>query len=128
MRGKLLAAATLAVATLAASAAAPALAQPGQSCFFINQWDGWKAADARTVYIKVYGNRLYRLDMSGACPELTFPDAQLILRNDTNSICNALDWNLKVSLGHGVTTPCIVGKMTQLTPDEAAALPRGVRP
>jgi hypothetical protein len=108
--------------------AAPALAQ-GQSCFFVNQWQGWKAADDHTVYLSVSGgHRIYRLDMSTSCPALLDPSAILVTDNHTDSICSALDWNLRINEGHGMVTGCIVSKMTQLTPDQAAALPRKVRP
>jgi hypothetical protein len=33
-----------------------------------------------------------------------------------------------VNEGHGIVTGCIVGKMTQLSPDQAEALPRSLRP
>jgi hypothetical protein len=107
--------------------AAPALAQ-GQSCFFVTQWHGWKAADDHTVYINVDSHRIYRLDMSGACPALLDSSAVLISKNQTSSICSAIDWDLRISQGHGVITGCIVDKMTQLSPDQAAALPRSLRP
>jgi hypothetical protein len=126
MRRQIIAGA-LATATVLGMAA-PALAQ-GSSCFFVNQWQGWKAANDHTVYLNVSGgHRIYRLDMSVSCPALLDPSAILITDNHTNSICSALDWNLKVSEGHIVTGACIVSKMTQLTPDQAAALPKNLRP
>lgn len=126
MRRQLMAGAL--AAALAAGATAPALAQPGQSCFFVSQWNGWKAADDHTVYLNVAGNRIYRLDMANSCPELTFPDSRLITRHHTTSICSPLDWDLRVSQGHGFATPCIVKGMTLLTPEQAAALPKSARP
>lgn len=123
---------TIMAATLAAAAlgmAAPALAQ-GQSCFFVTQWDGgWKAADDHTIYIGVSnGHRIYRLDITGSCPALLDPTATLITDNHTDSICSAVDWNLKVRQSPGFVMPCIVKQMTQLTPDQAAALPKKFRP
>ena len=53
----------LAVAAATLTAATPTLAQPGQSCFFVTQWNGWKAAGDHTIYLNVAGNRIYRLDM-----------------------------------------------------------------
>jgi hypothetical protein len=108
--------------------AAPALAQ-GQSCFFTTQWQGWKAPDDHTIYIGVNtGHRIYRLDLSGSCPGLLDPTSTLITDNHTDSICSAIDWNLKVRQAPGFTAPCIVAKMTQLTPAEAAAIPPKYRP
>lgn len=125
MRRQIIAGALAAASIL--GMAAPALAQ-GQSCFFITQWHGWKAADDHTVYINVDPHKIYRLDMSGACPALLDPASHLITNNHSSSICSALDWDLRVSEGHGFVTGCIVDKMTQLTPDQAAALPRKLRP
>lgn len=110
-------------------AAAPALAQGGQ-CFFTTQWNGWKAPNDHTIYLNVSNNKIYRLDLAGSCPELMWGDAHLINRDEegTGSICTALDWDLKVSDGHGIKAPCIVSKMTLLTPEEAAAIPKKFRP
>jgi hypothetical protein len=107
--------------------AAPALAQ-GQSCFFVTQWHGWKAADDHTVYINVDPHRTYRLDMSGACPALLDSTSVLITNNHSSSICSAIDWDLRISQGHSIVTGCIVDKMSQLTPDQAASLPKNLRP
>jgi hypothetical protein len=116
----------LAVAVLAM--AAPAFAQ-GQSCFFTTQWNGWKAADDHTVYLNVSGgHRIFRLDMAGSCPALLDSTSTLITDNHTDTICTALDWNLRVRQTGGFATACIVAKMTQLTPEQAAALPKNLRP
>ena len=126
MRRQIVAGALVAASVLGLAASTPAQAQ---SCFFINQWQGWKAANDHTVYINVSdGHRIYRLDMSGACPALLDSSAVLISKNQTSSICSALDWDLRISEGHGFVTGCIVDKMTLLTPDQAAALPRNQRP
>jgi hypothetical protein len=125
MRRQIVAGALAAVSLL--GMAAPALAQD-HSCFFITQWRGWKAADDHTVYIHVDPNRIYRLDMSGSCPALLDSTSHLITNNHTSSICSALDWDLRISEGQGFVTGCIVGKMTKLTPDQAAALPPKLRP
>jgi len=121
---KILMASALAVIALAGL---PANAQaPGQSCFYSNQWTSWKAPDDHTIFLKV-GNRVYRLDLA-SCPTLTMGGATLITHSHSTQICSAIDWNLKVRGGGGVTTGCIVNKMTQLTPDEIAALPKDARP
>ncbi|HZC17351.1 MAG TPA: hypothetical protein VE309_11370 [Caulobacteraceae bacterium] len=110
--------------------AAPALAQ-GQSCFFVSQWDhGWKAADDHTIYLGVSaGRRIFRLDLAGSCPGLTSPSARLITGSFTDTYCTALEWNVSVRLyPSGVPVRCIVSKMTQLTPAQAAALPKNLQP
>jgi hypothetical protein len=124
---KLLLASALAATTMAAGHAA--LAQPNQ-CFFESQWENWKAPDDHTIYLGVTGHKVYRLDLAGSCPELTWPDARLIShdRSGEGSICGPLDFDLKVAEQGGPGMACIVKSMTLMTPDEAAALPRNVRP
>ena len=102
----------------------------GRSCFFVTQFDNWKAQDANTMYVRVNMNRYFRLEMSGSCPALTWPDAHLIMNiRGSNTICSPLDWDLKVSTGiHDIPTPCIVKSMTPLTADEAAAIPKKFKP
>jgi Family of unknown function (DUF6491) len=123
MRKILMAGALAAIAL----AGLPANAQaPGQSCFYSNQWTSWKAPDDHTIFLKV-GNRVYRLDLA-SCPTLNMGGATLITHSHSTQICSAIDWDLKVRGGGGVTTGCIVSKMTQLTADEIAALPKDARP
>jgi len=103
--------------------------QAPPSCFFVHETWSWKAADAQTMYIRVFPNRFYRLDLVAQCPSLLRPDAQLITVHRSDSICNALDWDLKVRPGMGgIAVPCIVKKMTPLTPAEAAQIPAKFKP
>jgi hypothetical protein len=97
----------------------------GQSCFYANQWTSWKAPDEHTIYLNV-GNRVFRLDIAGSCPTLR-TGATLITRNQSSQLCSAIDWDLRVRSA-GITAGCIVSNMTQLTPDEIAALPKDARP
>jgi hypothetical protein len=107
-------------------AVAPAHAQaPGQSCFYANQWTSWKAPDDHTIFLNV-GNRVFRLDLASSCPTLRM-GATLITNNPSAQLCSAIDWDLRVRAA-GITAGCIVSKMTQLTPDQIAALPKDARP
>jgi hypothetical protein len=130
MLRKLMAAA-LATAAIAV-VGAPALAQPAQACFYITQWNGWKAPDDHTLYLNISNGKIVRLDLAGSCPEIRDPDARLINddRGGSGQLCSPLDWDLRVSDGPpgGIATPCIVKGMTLLTPDEAAAIPKNMRP
>jgi len=135
MRFLALASAAILASAISASAQQPESAQqPAQNtppkCFFVTQFDNWKAPDENTMYIRVNMNKYYRLDMSGGCPALTWPDAHLIMHiRGANTICSPLDWDLKVSQGfHDIPTPCIVKAMTPLTADQAAAIPKKFKP
>ncbi len=100
-------------------------------CFYPNEWSGWKAAkDTKSIYLRVGVNRIYRLDLASACDELRYPDVHLITKvHGSGSYCSALDFDLSVvSEPHGIPVPCIVSKMTALTPSEAAALPKDLKP
>lgn len=99
-------------------------------CFLSHDWSGWKATpDSKAMYIRVGGNRLYRLDMAQACPSLNGIGMYLVTRTRGSSwICHPLDLDLKVSDGHGFKTACIVSGITRLSPEAAKALPRNQQP
>ena len=118
---------------LVAPAAADTAGSPGASgtqCFFIQNFESWKAADAKTIYIRVNLNQYYRLDLGSQCPALLWPDARLITNwRGSNSVCSALDWDLKVGQGiRGFAQPCIVKTMTKLDTAAAAAIPPKFKP
>lgn len=104
-------------------------------CFFRNNWSPdqggsgrWKVTpDARTMYIKVAG-RVYRLDLVEPYPMLKSPWAILSDTDSSNTICSALDFKLSVTDRLGNWEAPIVKKMTLLTPEEVAALPKDLRP
>jgi hypothetical protein len=127
MRGLMMAGA---LAATALAAGLPAAAQPGQSCFHVTDWYGWKAADDHTIYLNVGNNRVFRLDMAASCPLLTTGDARIISIDHEGSglVCSPLDLDLRVSQGGGIVTGCIVGGMSELTPAQIAALPKHLRP
>ncbi len=116
--------------TVAASAQ-PNAAATGSQCFFIRNFEGWKAPDAKTIYIRVDPHDYYRLDLSASCPALLWPDSHLITKwRGSSSVCSPLDWDLKVAQSPpgGMVEPCIVKAMTKLTPAEADAIPKKFKP
>ena len=126
----------LAAAASAVLLSSPAGSQPAtqeihkSGCFYSGQFENWKAPDARTIYIRVGVDRYYRLDLVAPCERLAWPGAFLITRlRGSNSICTAMDWDLHVATSwHDIPTACIVKTMTELSPDEAAKLPKSSRP
>jgi hypothetical protein len=84
------------------------------------------------MYLRVNVNEYFRIDMSGECPELTYPDAHLItVWRGSSEVCGPLDWDLKVADGSGpgsFAVPCIVKGQTRLSPAEAAAIPKKFKP
>jgi len=112
-----------------------AIAQPStppqRECFPINQLQGWKAPDNKTIYIRVNMNQYFRLDLAGTCAMLTMPDSHLITRaRGSDTICSAIDWDISVSESPPDAIPeaCIVKQMTPLTPQEVSAIPPKFKP
>ncbi len=100
------------------------------SCFAITQFRGWKAPNTHTLYIRVNPARYYRLDLVTDCSSLRWPTATLLSEfRGSSSVCAPLDWQLKVSDGpYGFPQACMVKTMTELSPAEAAAIPRKFKP
>ena len=119
--------------TAALACASPASAAPSEHsnapCFFISQWQGWTAPSADVLYLGVNLHDVYRVDLSVGSPELQAPDVHLVsVSRGSSSICGPLDLDLKVADLGGFSSPLIAKKLTKLTPEEVAAIPRKYRP
>lgn len=127
---------TLAMGLIAAGLAgmaAPALAAAPSThapCFFISQWQGWKAPSDNVIYLGVNQHDVYRVDLSVGSSQLRSPGVHLISTfRGTSSVCNALDLDLKVADSDGgFVSPLIARSITKLTPEEVAAIPPKDRP
>jgi len=117
-------------ACLLAGAAAAAPAKAAQTpCFFITQWNGWKSPSPNVLYLGVNLHEVYKVDLSAGSSQLQWPDVHLISRTvGSDSICSALDLQLEVADMSGFREPLIAAKLTKLTPDEVAAIPKKYRP
>jgi hypothetical protein len=117
-------AATLGLAG-AATAAGSANSSPG-TCFFARSWEGWKAPNDKTLYLRVNHQDVYRVDLQVGSSFLTGPDPHLI--NDVkgpDTICTPLDLDLRVSPGSGEPAePLFVKSLVKLTPQQVAAIPK----
>ena len=149
LRGGLLAGVAAALIGIAGQASA-ATDKPSTPCFFITQWQGWKAPDNKTLYLGVNLHDVYRVDLSAGSPQLLWSDIHLIsLVRGSDSICSAIDLQLYVvednaagfrngvgsgingfnfASGSGFRVPLIARKLTKLTPAEVAAIPPKYRP
>jgi hypothetical protein len=126
---------SLILAFVAATLAMPAAAQPANSCFFMRDFQNWKAPDAHTLYIRANTDKFYRLDLAADCSALLMPGIHLITKTrGSDTVCDALDWDLSVSdstgfrRGGGMRQACIVKKMTPLSAADVAALPPKFKP
>ena len=114
---------------LAGASPAPS-PKPPQHCFSPQQFNGWRAADTTTLYIRADVNHFYRINLAHECSTLASPDAQLILGiHGGGLVCSATDITLKASQPFtGSPEPCFVKDMTELSAAEVAAIPRAQRP
>jgi hypothetical protein len=117
-----------ATTTLPAAPLGGAIAAPARSCFYVTQISNTRAADARTLYLRV-SRSVYRVDMMHDCEGLR-PTSQTILLEPippSGQICGPLNVNLTVG-EHGTAQRCMIADIVKLSPEEAAALPKSVSP
>ena len=135
---------------LAAAAAAAALAaafpaawaqqdtdQPGQqlppptsggthACFLISQVQATRADGLRTIYARVSGRYIYRIDLARDCFGLPFHAQGAVLRPLTSgAICAPSDVDISIAPTH---ERCFAKDIVRLSSIDAAALSRTVRP
>jgi len=111
-------------------------------CFSITQWRGWKAPSTDVLYLGVNMHDVYRVELSGGSRMLQTSGVHLVSRSrGSDSVCSAIDLQLEVvddtgggrgisgALGGGgMRQPLIASKLTKLTPEEVAAIPKQFRP
>ena len=105
-----------------ASATAPA-------CFRVRQLHNHTVGDPHTLYLNYDNRAVYRVTMASACLAAATSSDPIIIKNRTGSdeICKPIDLDISVAAG-GLPTHCIVASIDRLSPEEAAALPRRLRP
>ena len=130
MRGFMLSAFIAAVVPAAAASAQPSAAPAPRQCFFLRDWEGSRVTpDDAAAYIRVRHNDIYRLDFTkGGCPGASEPWRHLVNRGFTDTVCSPLDLDVKVTDPNGFSAGCVVSKITPLSKDEAAALPKKLLP
>jgi len=98
-------------------------------CFFLNQWQGWKAPNDHTLYLAVNFHDVYQVDLAAGSSMLQAPDARLINRAfGSNDVCSALDLQLSVADLGGIREPLFPTHISKLTPEQVAAIPKKYRP
>jgi len=117
----------------AGAASVASAAEPGavsrSPCFFTTQWRGWSSPSPNVIYLDVGGHKIYRVDVVGGSYRLKSAGNFLVSNvRGSSSICSALDLDLAVADNHGYYLPLIAQKLTLLTPEEVAAIPRKDRP
>jgi hypothetical protein len=128
------------LSTVLLAAAAPALAdpaapdaqakpRPARSCFSLSDWDNWSAPDRDTLYLKVRNRDVYQVDLTRGTSMLTSPGVHLVsIVRGVDTVCSPLDLDLRVSDGFGMAMPIMAKKITKLSKEEIAAIPKKDRP
>lgn len=116
-------------ALLLAGLAAPALADAHMRCFTMAQMGNWRS-DGKTIYFRAGVNRYYKLELARECSTLKGIDPRLLITSRTGgTVCTALDLDVKAGESPGgIVEPCFPRTLSELTPAEAAALPKDVKP
>jgi len=117
-------AAGVALALCAAPLAAAAPDQ-GESCFRLSDIGGSKLADPSTLYVRVNGSRVFRIEFENPCPSASTYSLIMHPVNNDDMICRAIELNVSVRDTH---ESCPPKSLTELTPAQVAALPANVRP
>ena len=99
------------------------------SCFRTTDIGNHTVGDARTLYLKVGLNDIYRVETAGNCATKSDAYNALVIKTVASStlVCRPLDLDIAINRS-GFVSPCIVSGLTQLTPAEIAALPAKLRP
>jgi hypothetical protein len=98
-------------------------------CFFVSQWQGWKAPNDHTLYLAVDFHQVYQVDLAGRSALLQDPDARLVnLTQVPDTVCTPLDLQLSVATFAGMREPLIATHLSKLTPEQVAAIPKKYLP
>lgn len=107
--------------------ALPAAAQPkaANSCFWTRDLRNHTVGGDHVLYFDVGGRSVYKVETSDNCLAGATSSDPIVMVNRTGSgqICNKMDLDISIRGAR-----CIVSNMTKLTPAEAAALPKKIKP
>jgi hypothetical protein len=119
----------LAASALALACATPALAQKSDNCFRMSQLQSTRPDGTKRIYLRVNVNQYYRIDLAHACSSLPYADRGIVMvpAGGNDLICAPIDLDIKAN-DHGALEPCFIKSITRLTPEEAAAIPKKVKP
>ena len=97
-------------------------------CVYINQLQGNRALNDRSVIFRANVHDFYRLDFAQRCTELTYPEPVVILTpvGGIGLVCHAIDLDVSVrEQGPGsIAEPCIPSAFHKMTDAEVAAIPK----
>jgi len=129
-------AAFAAVAALALTASAqpspgaPPPPKPRASCFWADRIENFAAVDEDNLYLRVGQSDVYRAELFASCLDLDSVHHLALVSRSSSIICEggALDTTVVTRDQIVGRQRCPVLKLSKLTPEQVAALPRGARP
>lgn len=105
-------------------------APAGETCFRTTHMNNHTIANDHTIYFNVFPHKTFELTTSNNCFAGAFSTDPLIMTHvppNTDLVCRATDIDIRVAHG-GVSSPCIINSIRQMSPAEVAALPPKLRP
>ena len=96
-------------------------------CFRIHDIQNSVQVSETRLNIVTTDHRYIRLDTTGRCFDPPFNDYYVLNVRGSDMVCSPVDVDLSAG-PPGFKTPCIVDRLTQLTPAEVAALPKKEKP
>jgi hypothetical protein len=100
-----------------------------KQCFLSSEIENWLAPNPSTIMIRAGNGHYYRINLSRECSPLRYSDSRLITHSfGDNMICSPTDLMINAAESGGFAEPCFVKGMTELTPQDVAALPHGAKP
>lgn len=107
--------------------AVPAAAQPKaeNSCFWTRDLRNHTVGGDHVLYFDVGGRSVYKVETSDNCLAGASSSDPIVMlnRGGSGQICTKMDLDISVRGAR-----CIVSNMTKLSPAEAAALPKKMKP
>jgi hypothetical protein len=97
----------------------------GGACFRLSDISGSKLDGPSTLYVRASGRRVFRVDFENPCDTADAYSLVLHPVSDNGVVCKAIELDVHVRDTHEA---CVPKTLTELTPDEVAALPAKVRP
>ncbi|MGZ6015015.1 MAG: DUF6491 family protein, partial [Phenylobacterium sp.] len=122
--------ASLLLLLAAAAASAPAMTADKRACFSLQRLQNTQPYGDSTIYLRVGVKEYWRLDTAHRCSALLQRNGIILTpAGGEDMICSPIQLDLRVrDIGGGASTPCLIGKMTRLTPEEASRIPPKARP
>jgi hypothetical protein len=114
-------------AAMAKSGAGDAGTLAPNQCFRVHDIQNSVQVSETRLNILTNDHRYIRVDMTGRCFDPPFNDSYVLRVNGPDTICAPIDLDLSAG-PPGFKTPCIVDKLTQMSPAEVAALPKKDKP